>query len=47
MEFTWCRDNGDYTLLAGAKEPFQELLEEEVAACNAAINEIRAEITDS
>ena len=47
MEFTWCHDNGDYTLLAGAKEPFQELLEEEVAACNAAINEIRAEITDS
>ena len=47
MEFTWCRDYGDYTLLAGAKEPFQELLEEEVAACNAAINEIRAEITDS
>ena len=47
MEFTWCRDNGDYTLLAGTKEPFQELLEEEVAACNAAINEIRAEITDS
>ncbi len=43
--FLWCRDKGDYTLLSGAPGPYRELLDEEVAACDAAIKEIRASIT--
>lgn len=46
-EFTWCRENGDYSLLAGAQAPFQELLDEEIAACDAVILEILAEISES
>jgi len=46
-EFVWCRDKGDYTLLAGALAPFQELLNEEIAACDAAISEIHNDLTDT
>ena len=46
-EFAWCHDNGDYALLAGAQAPFQELMEEEIAACDAAISEIRGGLSDS
>ena len=40
-EFLWCRDNGDFELLAGALEPYRELLEEEIAVCESEIKSIR------
>ena len=43
-EFIWCRDNGDFELLAGAPEPYRELLEEEIAICDAVIIKIRESI---
>ena len=46
-EFIWCKDNGDYELLAGAPEPFKELIEEEMYACDSEIKSIREQIINS
>jgi len=42
--FQWCRDEGDYTLLAGDPAPYRELINEEIAACDATIDRIHAAI---
>ncbi len=46
-ELIWCRDNGDYKLLANDAEPFKELMEEEIYECDELIKELSDEIMSS
>ena len=44
--FVWCRDQGDYTLLARDAAPYRQLLDEEIADCDATIKAVHAAIAN-
>ena len=46
-ELIWCRDNGDFKLLANDREPYLELLEEEIYECDELIKDLRDQIMSS
>ena len=46
-ELIWCKENGDYKLLANDEAPYQELLEEEIYECDEIIKELREKLLSS
>lgn len=43
-ELLWCKDYGDFKLLANNNAPFQELLDEEIFECDEIIKELRSQL---
>ena len=43
-ELLWCKDNGDFKLLANDNAPYQELLDEEIFECDEIIKDLRSQL---
>jgi hypothetical protein len=46
-DLLWCKEHGDFKLLANDNSPYQELLDEEIYECDEIIKELREKLLSS